>query len=83
VVRRARVYPCFIFDDAYSVLHAVLGAAVRVAAHMGLHVTALLTILAFIVYEVVEDRVTGGYGRAKCDVLEFIVGFLAADALLA
>jgi len=67
-----------VFDDAYSILHAVLGAVVRLIKYYNIPL-ALVIIITFIIYQIREsekDVYTLG------DVLEFLVGYVIADVII-
>jgi len=71
---------CAVLDDAASLAHVALGFLVR-AAPDALWPLRLIVFALFVAYEVVEDRAYRSTGRAKCDLLEFMLGWLAVEAV--
>ena len=72
---------CAIFDDVKSISHFILGLLSKIVKQYNVTIVLLFYVI-FIVYEIVEDKVTHGRGRAKCDILEYIIGYILADILL-
>jgi len=68
---------CVIMDDAASIAHFALGIAVHVMPPL----YALIAVTLFYVYEIVEDYVTKARGRAKCDIAEFIMGYVTGETI--
>ena len=73
-----RVVPCFVFDDMWSYLHTLWGMLTRIAVHF-MPWLSLLMFTGFVIYEVVEDRWLREVGRAKCDIMEYVIGYTLAD----
>ena len=75
------VHSCAIFDDLYSYGHFALGILTKMLA-MYWPLVAGMIFIVFTIYESIEDYVKRERGRAKCDLLEYILGYLYADILL-
>ena len=75
------VHSCAIFDDIWSYGHFVLGILTK-ALSMYWPLVAGIVFIVFVIYEATEDYVKRERGRAKCDLLEYILGYLYSDILL-
>ena len=42
-------------------------------------IVAIALTVVFVVYEVLEDRRCNTFGKAKCDIIEFMVGHLIGN----
>lgn len=79
---RENVTSCAIFDDYESFAHLLTGIIVKLwSLNDKLVFASIILYILFILYEIIEDRLHRKTGKAKCDILEFIIGYLLADII--